>query len=320
MSLTMPLESRDLALELHRLLRDLDPARWRDGLHSTFRERLAGLQVRIQAVLESTPRERLATVHARLLEVARFIDEHAPRTPHGGAEARAAWQTFRERMVPAYEQLAAGLRMHKVHVPSLRPTNYARNLFHVSWALAVLFLIERVIDVTGQRWFTGVFAVYAWGVEALRRSSPDLNARVMKLYGRVAHPHEWHRINSATWYVTALLILSWTCPPMVSAVAVAVLGFADPAAALIGRRWGRHKLVNGRSLEGTLTFAVVGTAVSFGLMAGLHAVPMGTALLAAAAAAVPAALAELFSGRVDDNFSIPLAAAVGAGLALGVWG
>jgi dolichol kinase len=33
------------------------------------------------------------------------------------------------------------------------------------------------------------------------------------------------------------------------------------------------------------------------------------------AGAVPAAVAELFSGRIDDNFTIPLTSALGAGLA-----
>lgn len=317
--MTTALDSRDLALELHRLLRDMDPARWRDGLQGHFKERVGQLQAHIQHALEHMPRERLANLHSRLGEVARFIDEHTPNAHMTGADAKAAWQQFRERMLPAYERLAAGLRVHKVHVPSLRPTNYARNLFHLTWALGVLVLIEALITLPQQRWFTGGFMIYAWGTEALRRLSPTFNDQVMRLYGKVAHPHEWHRLNSATWYVTALLILSWTCPTMVSAVAVAVLGFADPAAALVGRRFGKHKLVNGRSLEGSLTFTAVGTLVGFALLAGVHSLPMGTALLAAVAAAVPAAIAELFSGRVDDNFSIPLAAALGAGLALGVW-
>ena len=40
----------------------------------------------------------------------------------------------------AYEALAHTMRVQKIHVPALRPTNYARNVFHVSSALLSLIL------------------------------------------------------------------------------------------------------------------------------------------------------------------------------------
>jgi dolichol kinase len=91
---------------------------------------------------------------------------------------------------------------------------------------------------------------------------------------------------------------------------VAVLGFADPTAAIVGRRFGRVKLVNGRTLEGTITFFVVGVAAALGVVAWLPAPPpVAVALALAAAAGVAGALAELFSRRIDDNFSIPIVSA-----------
>jgi dolichol kinase len=103
---------------------------------------------------------------------------------------------------------------------------------------------------------------------------------------------------------------------MVCALALVVLGLADPAAALVGRRWGNTKLVNNRSLEGSITFAIVGTLASLVTLAIWHAdLSWQARLLVALGASVPAALAELASGRIDDNLSIPVAAATGAYLA-----
>lgn len=327
-ALTAPLSGRDVALELHGLLRDLDPARFRAEGHVSFAERAGRIRERAAAareaftrelrdkLVESGARERLDAIANRLAEVVRFIEEHMPRREASATEVGPGWQQLRERLVPTYEALAAGLREYRVHVPSLRPTNYARNLFHITWGLSVLICIETFLTEPRQRWVAGTTFVWAWAMEFFRRRSPWLNETLMKGFGKFAHPHEWHRINSGTWYITALLLLACFSPIMISAVGVGILALADPSAAVIGRRFGRTKLVNGRSLEGTLTFAVVGTGVGLAVLMGIHSQPFGTALIISLAAAVPAAVAELFSGRIDDNFTIPLTAALGGGIAL----
>jgi dolichol kinase len=83
----------------------------------------------------------------------------------------------------------------------------------------------------------------------------------------------------------------------------------------VGRRYGSTKLVNGRSLEGTMAYAVVAFLGSLAVLAAWHGeVPPSLGLLAAAVAAVTGALAELFSKRVDDNFAVPVAVALMVGL------
>jgi dolichol kinase len=96
-----------------------------------------------------------------------------------------------------------------------------------------------------------------------------------------------------------------------------VLGVGDPLAAIVGRAYGRTKLLHGRSLEGTLAFALSAALACFVAFVVFHpslGVPL--ALGAAAAAALSGAVAELVSLRVDDNFSVPLSAAAGAWLVL----
>jgi dolichol kinase len=123
--------------------------------------------------------------------------------------------------------------------PVGRPTNYTRSLFHVASGVFTLGLLRLL---PGRAWLIAVASVFfaaAWTMEAARRRSPEVNERLMRFFGPVAHPHERHRVNSSTWYVTALILLS-----------------------LVG--------------------------------------------------AVAGALAELSSTRLDDNFTIPLAAAAAA--------
>lgn len=286
-------EDRDLALELHRLLSDIDPVRWRAEMAAAWKKGLAELQ------------PKLERRHATLADT---LKAELPAT-----DTRSSWLTFKQRMQPAYMEFARGLQLQSIHVPSLRPTNYRRSLLHVASGAFAVFAIEAL------PWpvLTGIavaWATFAWGCEISRRISPRINALLMKVFGPVAHEHESHRVNSATWYATALLLLSLTQQPLWCVAGVAVLGIGDPVAGLVGRRFGRIRLMHGRSLEGTAAFFASSLLVVFALFVAFHGVSVGTALLLAGAAGLAGAIAELVSLRVDDNFSIPLSAAAGVAL------
>ena len=84
------------------------------------------------------------------------------------------WEEFRQNMLPAYERLAASLRHLDIHVPSLRPTNYARNIYHVSNA-ALCMVCLRFLDEPTVLKLAGFMATVAWSCEIGRRVMPRLN-------------------------------------------------------------------------------------------------------------------------------------------------
>ncbi len=301
-------DCRALALEMYSLLRELDPNHLRDELQASLQTQVLNIQVRMKqltaSIDETTSGPALEIVGARWAELAQIIERHRPQ-----ADLPARWEEFRQNMLPAYERLASSLRHLDIHVPSLRPTNYARNLYHVGNAAFCIVCLRFTSEATALL-LAGGMASLAWSCEIGRRIVPRLNDFLMQLMGRFAHPHEAWRINSATWYASACVILAlmWNLP--VASVGIAVLGFGDPAAAIIGRRYGRVKLVNGRTLEGTATFVAVGTLVASGLLWGAWAIPFATSIKVGFCGALAGGLAELFSRRIDDNLSIPVAASV----------
>lgn len=288
------MEDRDLAIQLHKVLSEIDPARWRDEMAAVLKPKLAELQRRFEQ-------------RAHHAELSDTLKAEVP-----GLDTKHQWLAFKQRLQPAYLELAKRLKAQSIHVPSLRPTNYARNVFHIGTAIGVVALLEVLNNPALALGIAAFFAVWAWSTELARRLSPRVNALVMKVFNPVAHPHEVQRVNSATWYTTALLLLASTQSTLLCVTGVVVLGIGDPIAALVGRRFGRVKLLHGRSLEGTVAFAVSATLATFVAFMLFHpslGVPMALGL--AAAASIAGALAELLSLRVDDNFSIPLSAAAG---------
>ncbi len=190
--------------------------------------------------------------------------------------------------------------------PPIRAANSTRSIFHLASALLALALLHLL---PSRAWLVGVsaaFAISAWTMEIARRRSPAVNDRLMALFSPVAHPHERHRVNSSTWYVSALLVLALVAPPRAAEVGMLVLGVADPAAGLVGRRFGRTRLVAGRSLEGSIGFVIAGALVAGAWLAATSALPLPSLALVAFAGALAGALTELGSTRLDDNLTIPL--------------
>lgn len=205
------------------------------------------------------------------------------------------------------------------HRRGLRPPNMTRNVFHVVWSAVGVVLAGLIVRGPMLIVVAGAFAGLGWGMELSRRASPRINEMLMKLFSPVAHPHESSRINSSTWYVTALFLLSLTRSGLVCAVGVAVLGLGDPAAAIVGRRVGKTELVHGRTLEGSLAFAAAG---ALGALLALRlfwpSINWPDTLTIALFAGGTGALAELSSGKLDDNLTVPVAAGTSALLA--AWG
>lgn len=304
MESSLPELSSPLLVELHDALSDLDRARF--ASFADLPARIDSLRLRLR---ELPPDGRLGQHIAKLADSL----EATPDAPR-----RETWLAFRAQVQPAYEAVVHDLRSSDVDVPSLRPTNYARNALHLSSCLVGIVVLELARDPRTPIVIAALFALAGWTLEWLRRRSPAVNAFCMRLFGRTAHPHEEKGINSATWYATALLLiaLARSVPPAI--VALLVLGIADPAAAIVGRRFGRVRLVHGRTLEGTAAFVVAGTLAASAYLAILHA-ELGFARVAIAAlvGSIAGAFAELVSKRLDDNLTIPLASFGAAYLILG---
>jgi len=188
----------------------------------------------------------------------------------------------------------------------VRAANAARSVLHVGAALMALVLLRALPTRSWQIAVSAAVAMAGWTMEISRRKSPAVNARVMALFAPVAHPHEHHGINSATWYVTAVFLLTLFAERSAAELGVVVLGIADPAAALIGRRFGRTRLRANRSLEGTLGFVVVGALAAGAWLRFACALPTPLMALLSVSSGVAGALTELVSTRLDDNFTIPV--------------
>ncbi len=307
--------ARDLTAEVHAVLNRIEPAGWSEERAREVRARLASVQGHLALLLGGSGASVAVQVPAAnaLWALDSAIAEALPAED----ETAAAWTRFSNRIHPAYEALVRAVAPEAASARTLRPTNYARNIFHMIGATCVLGILAHLPDRPTMVAVAVGVTVPAWIVEWQRRTRPAFNDWMMWLFGPVAHAHERFRVNSATWYATAMSILALCSPIPAAMLGVAVLGFGDPMAAIVGRRFGRTPLRAGRTLEGSLAFVGAGwLAGAVALLVLAPTLPNGA--MVAGVAAVFGAIAELYSQDVDDNLSIPLGAALGAVLAMGL--
>ena len=157
----------------------------------------------------------------------------------------------------------------------------------------------RVVAVLG-----GVTAL-AFAMDAARLTVPRLNRLFFVTFRWLASPREARAVASSTWYALAATLV-WLGAPGTPAVSgLLVLGLADPAASVIGRRWGRSPLGKG-TREGSGAFFAVALLVLW------SRVDFPAALFVAALVA----LVEIVPSKADDNLTVPIATAALVTLAM----
>ena len=91
------------------------------------------------------------------------------------------------------------------------------------------------------------------------------------------------------------------------------MAYGDSAAALVGQRFGRRTLVNGKTLEGTLAMfiaSLITLGLSLAYFSALYPFTLFKKILPALAAAAVVAVAEVLSPKGFDNITVPLLGAL----------
>ena len=185
-----------------------------------------------------------------------------------------------------------------------------RKLIHLSslWMVAATLLLAQ------KQWIVClIFAVLLLLTLVLEHDYANGGKYLGRLYGKLFKKMLRNEVKPGQWIVSggapvlaAGLMMNVLFAPVIAASGLAVMLTGDAFAALIGRKFGKHKAVNGKSWEGFFSFIIVG----YGAMAAVLAI-VGVQeryFLWGIAGVILAAVAELFQKqlKVDDNFSIPL--------------
>ncbi len=186
-----------------------------------------------------------------------------------------------------------------------------RKLVHLS----SFWMPVAMIFFRAYRWQLAIFfGILAVGSVLVEHAYARGNKKVQKLYDFFFHnmlrqppkPTDWVISGGPPVLAASCAVLILFPAPLAASCIALMLG-GDTAAALIGRRFGRIRFANGKSLEGVIAFILIG-ATAFGIFFSFSEVALPRLGAASLIAAVIGALAEFFEKviHIDDNFGIPI--------------
>ena len=174
----------------------------------------------------------------------------------------------------------------------LRKTTHLAGLF--------LPLIYIVLEKSTMLIVLGCLAGIAVIVEFLKWVSLRFRSLFFRVFKSILRTHEQKgAITGATYYIVSILLCVFFFEKSIAIVCIFFIILGDTAAALVGRRWGRTKLIGNKSLEGSAACFIVCTAITLLWLKQLNPIVGITG-------AFVATIVELLPLRIDDNLTVPL--------------
>lgn len=152
-------------------------------------------------------------------------------------------------------------------------------------------------------------AIFAFAIDMGMKFSSSLRKLVLKIFGKIMRPHELKNeivLNGATWVFISACVCIILLPKLFAIIGFSILIISDTAAALYGKKYGKHKWFVNKSVEGSLAFAA--TAILNLFFIGFLVSAQWQFYAIGALCCVIGSLVEAVSGilKIDDNLSIPL--------------
>lgn len=157
----------------------------------------------------------------------------------------------------------------------------------------------------------GVLTIIALIIDFSRHFSSSAGKIFYSFFGFLLRKHEVDstkkNLNGATYVFISALICVIIFPKLLFITAFSILIISDSFAALIGRKYGRHKFL-AKSLEGTFTFFI--SAIIVVLFTPKAEGNATEYIIGFIAAAIGAIVENISFGFVDDNLAIPISIGV----------
>ena len=191
----------------------------------------------------------------------------------------------------------------KFHIARRSDIHWARKLWHI-FGVSALNTSWYLLDANQVSYLFLTLAMLSLAIDFLRLRSRPFNRAICYVLIPFMRKEELQTLAGTTPLLWGAALVSLYFPPAIAQLSLWLLAFVDPAASIIGVRWGKNRLVNHKSWEGFAGGLVTGFLVS--LMLGYsYAISFLLALLASVAELVTIA-------NWDDNFTLPILTASGA--------
>ncbi len=146
-------------------------------------------------------------------------------------------------------------------------------------------------------------------IDIFGRKKTIIQKLLLTYFGKMLRPHEIEDrfvLNGASWVLLSAILCIIIFPKLLVVTGFAVLILSDSSAAILGRKFGKHKFYH-KSYEGSFAFFVAGLITVF-YIAFTNDMPWTFYTFGAVAVLVGTIVEALSASviKIDDNLTIPL--------------
>lgn len=155
------------------------------------------------------------------------------------------------------------------------------------------------------------YIVISLTFDGLRFFSPVFRQKISPFFKGLMRQSENTRLTSATKGLAMTLLLLLLCPKSVNLIVILFMTLGDPIGGIVGSLYGKHKLNEHASFEGSLAVWLTGFLSSLFVFNQLipHSMGIFTTIIVCLWLGLISAFAEAFLSKWDDNVTIPLVSA-----------
>lgn len=114
----------------------------------------------------------------------------------------------------------------------------------------------------------------------------------------ILRKRERNNVTGMIFFICATIIVFAAYDYPIALTALSLTVFGDLMSALVGIKFGRHRIYKGKTLEGFLGGLIANCLVGYLLLPSYPVIFLSMALVAS--------VVELFTGKLDDNLTVPL--------------
>ncbi len=221
---------------------------------------------------------------------------------------------------PAVEDSTLSKRDKRTSTASRKDLQLPRRLFHMGMGCFAATFYGFLLTHKQAVYILGTTACCLYVLEQIRISYPEIAKHIKGLNQYLLRAEEQLHESSAIPYAISILLTILSFPKPIALSAILTLAISDPLSALFGIRFGTHKVVSGKSVEGSLAYFVSCFIVIYVVFH--YFVPSETYILIwlALICSFAGTLFEMIPLKLDDNLTIPLFTAFSLWILCGLMG
>ncbi len=186
---------------------------------------------------------------------------------------------------------------------------WARRFFHCCMGVLVGTVYRYLLTHTQSITILGLCASIVYVLEQFRINYPALAQKIAPMIKNIYRAEEQLKESAGIPFIMGILLTIITFPKLPAVIAIYTLGISDPLSAIIGIRFGKHHIVEHKSIEGSTAFFLSHFFIVLFVYYSANLLDFKVAIFAFISATIISGF-EMLPIKIDDNLTIPLITAI----------